>query len=368
MKLQPARWRPRGYLITLNNIPLKPNSPTDNYREEYAGVRAIVLGSTGFIGRWVARGLCDAGAKVFMPVRDRFAAKEVFNEYGIDGEIFELDLCDEQDVRAMYRAVRPAITFNLAGYGVDRDEQNEELAYRTNVDLIGSVCSAISEVRDHGWSGLDIVNAGTAMEYGLAEGDLAEDSLPKPTTLYGKSKLAGTNALNDCCRSFGLKGVTARLFSVYGPGEAPQRLLPTLIHAAGTDGSIPLTAGLHKRDFVYVEDVAESLMRLGITASRPGEVVNMATGVLSSIRIFAETAAESIGIGHERLRFGSLPTRSEEMNHEPVTIQRLINLTGSAPSTTIAEGVRKSMSFADLIVKQETVVGMDYGGNLCVLY
>jgi UDP-glucose 4-epimerase len=321
-------------------------------------VRTVVFGSTGFIGRWVARGLCESGAKVFLPVRDRFAAKEVFDAYDIDGDIYQLDLLDTQSVRSLFREISPTVTFNLAGYGVDRAEQNEELAYQTNVDLIGTVCSAISEVRDRGWAGLNIVNVGTAMEYGLAGGDLAEDSVAKPTTLYGKSKLAGTRALTDCCRSYGLKGVTARLFSVYGPGELSQRLLPTLIHAARTETEVPLTAGLHKRDFVYVEDAAESLMRLALVSSLPCEVVNVATGVLSSVRVFAETAADTLGINHERLRFGSLPTRSEEMNHGPVTIRRLVSLTGCAPGTTLAEGVRKTVSFADLVAIQATARGI----------
>ncbi|NOT47448.1 MAG: NAD(P)-dependent oxidoreductase [Acidobacteria bacterium] len=317
----------------------------NSYRKKYAGVRTVVFGSTGFIGRWVARELCDAGAKVVLPVRRSGAVADVFDKYDIEGDICELDLLDAQSVRSLYREVCPTVTFNLAGYGVDREEQNEELAYQTNADLIRTVCSAISEVRDHGWTGLDIVNVGTAMEYGLAQGDLAEDSLPDPTTLYGKSKLAGTRALTDCCRRFGLKGVTARLFSVYGPGESPQRLLPTLIHAARTEIQIPLTAGMHTRDFVYVEDAAESLMRLALLSSLSGDVVNVATGVLSSIKTFAETAAETLGISHDRLRFGSLQTRSEEMNHEPVNVERLRSLIGWVPNTMTEAGIQKTFQF-----------------------
>ena len=329
----------------MNNNPAKPDDTNDDFRRKYERVRVIVLGSTGFIGRWVARGLCDAGAEVILLVRNRVAAEAVFNEFDISGDVYELDLLDAQSVRLLYREIRPTVTFNLAGYGVDREEHNEELAYRTNVDLIGTVCSAVGEVRDHEWAGPNLVNVGSAMEYGQTEGNLAEDSDAKPTTLYAKSKLAGTKVLTDCSRSYGVKGLTARLFSVYGPGEPPQRLLPTLIRAVGDGTPIPLTAGLHKRDFVYVEDVAESLLRLGLKASRPGDVVNVATGVLSSVRTFVETATDTLRISHERLRFGSFPTRLEEMNHEPVTVERLRALTGWVPNTMIASGIRKTLQF-----------------------
>jgi UDP-glucose 4-epimerase len=334
---------------------MKSNYATDDYRQKYAGVRAIVLGSTGFIGRWVARGLCNAGAKVFLPVRDRVVAEVIFNEYGVDGDIYEMDLRDFGTLQSIYKDCRPTVTFNLAGYGVDRDEQNEELAFQINSDLVKSVCVAISQTRDSAWTGRDIVNVGTAMEYGLAGGNLAEDSLARPATLYGKSKLAGTQSLADCCRRYRIKGVTARLFSVYGPGELPGRLLPTLIQAARHTADIPLTEGKHKRDFVYVEDVAEILLRLGSTSPQPGEVVNLATGTLNTVRTFVETAADNLGIGHERLKFGMLPTRLEEMNHESVTNRRLSELTGLTPKTTISHGIRKTLLFDDFITVQATV-------------
>ncbi len=321
------------------------NENFGNYLQAYQGVKVLVPGATGFIGRWTARKLCAAGAKVYLPVRDIAAAKSVFAEYGIAGEICELDLLNEKAIGELIRQIRPAIIFNLAGYGIDRTETAEDLAYRINARLVEILCHSMVETTDAGWSGQNIVHVGTAMEYGAISGDLAEISAPHPTTLYGKSKLAGTQNLARCCWENGLKGLTARLFAVYGPGEAPARLLPTLIKAAETDEAIALTAGLHERDFIYVEDAAEGLLRLGLSSAKPGEIINLATGALSSIRNFTETAARQIGISGERLKFGALPTRAEEMKHEPVTIERLRNLTRWKPPTTIAEGVRKTLAF-----------------------
>lgn len=333
------------------------NSPKNDYRQRYAGIRAIVLGGTGFIGRWVARELYYSGAELCLPVRDRVAADRILAADNINGDIYEVDFRDAEALGSIYKEFRPAVTFNLAGYGVDRSEQNEELAYQINAGLIETVCDAICEVRDSEWTGQNIVNVGTAMEYGLANGNLAEDSETKPTTLYGKSKLAGTIALAERCGAGAVKGLTARLFSVYGPGESPKRLLPFLIRAAREETAIPLTAGSHLRDFVYVQDVAESLLRLGLTTSG-GNVVNVATGELSSVKSFVETAAGILGISPERLVFGALPTREEEMEHEPVTNRRLVELTGSAPGTTIPVGIRKSLAFEDLIANQAAVRGL----------
>ena len=88
--------------------------------QRYRGLIVVVLGGSGFLGRWVARKLCLQGALVHLVVRNRAHAKTVFAQYGVDGEIFELDLANDAGaLRDLLLAVRPVITFNLAGYGID---------------------------------------------------------------------------------------------------------------------------------------------------------------------------------------------------------------------------------------------------------
>ena len=183
------------------------------------------------------------------------------------------------------------------------------------------------------------------MEYGSNPGNLSEDSFTAPTTLYGRSKLDGTNLLSKSSIETGVRALTARLFAVYGLGESSNRLLPSLIRVAETGGSLELTAGLHQRDFVYVEDVAEGLLRLGLTTAPLGDVVNVATGRLTTIREFAIIAAKILGMDRDRLKFGALPTREEEMAHEPVSTRKLVELSGWVPQTDIATGIRKTLEF-----------------------
>ena len=77
-----------------------------------------------------------------------------------------------------------------------------------------------------------MIHVGSALEYGTARGNLNELTAPSPTTLYGRSKLAGTLRVCRAARRRGFRAVTARLFTVYGPGEQPGRLLPSLMAAA----------------------------------------------------------------------------------------------------------------------------------------
>jgi nucleoside-diphosphate-sugar epimerase len=171
---------------------------------------------------------------------------------------------------------------------------------------------------------------------------LREDGATQPTTVYGKSKLRGTQAVEECCPALGLRGLTARLFTVYGPGEHAGRLLPSLLEASRSRQPLDLTAGIQRRDFTYVEDVADGLLRLGLTTDvKPGVVVNLATGELVSVRNFIELAASILDIPRANLRFGAISTRLEEMEHDVISIERLRGLlAGWTPPTGIEEGIR----------------------------
>jgi len=314
---------------------------------EYRGVRVLVLGASGFIGRWVARELSRRGARLVLAVRDPRAFAHVQRAWGIEGEVREVDLSRSGSGAALVRDVRPALAFDLAGYGVDPRERDEELARRLNAELAGELASALASARDPAWLGQELVRAGSALEFGGASGALEDPWSCAPTTVYGRTKLDGSRALARVASETRLRALTARLFTVYGPGEHEGRLLPSLLAAARTSARVPLTAGEQRRDFTYVEDVARGLVELGLVRLRVEPcALNLATGTLASVREFVETAARELGIASERLRFGALPTRPEEMAHDPVSVAGARALLGWTPATPIAEGVRRTRAFA----------------------
>jgi nucleoside-diphosphate-sugar epimerase len=322
-----------------------------------SSAQIVVLGASGFIGRWVSRRLCFQGARPVLVVRDVKMANEVFAAYQIKGEIVQADFQRLDSVTELIGGFKPDVVFNLAGYGVDRYERDEETAYRINAHLVETICKAMAVHRNPDWLGQNIVHTGSALEYGEIGGNLTEDSTPNPTTLYGQSKLLGTNLLTQFCRKLGVKGITARVFTVYGPGEHEGRLLPSLLEAAKTGAPLPLTAGQQRRDFTYVEDVADILIELARSEAAPGDIVNLATGKLTSVRGFVETAAEVLGISKNNLLFDAIPTRVEEMQHDAVTIDRLQKLLGprlKTPLTDIAKGIRQTKNFEQALAGAPT--------------
>jgi nucleoside-diphosphate-sugar epimerase len=310
----------------------------------YRDSRALVFGASGFIGRNVAAALCEHGAHVVLAMRDPHASLRVLVDHLIAGDVRKVDLSQAGEAAKLVRAVQPDIVFNLAGYGVDREERDQTLARRLNTSLVREIVDAI-EPNDR-WRGQCLVHVGSALEFGEVGGDFSHPWHCAPTSLYGRTKFDGSLQLRDVAEQRRLRAVCARLFTVYGPGEHDGRLLPTLLANARTSGRILLSAGTQRRDFTYVGDVVEGLLRVGLVDHEYApRALNIATGELHTVREFVERASDVLAIQRERLQFGALETRAEEMQHDPISIASLRALVGWTPTTSIEDGVRRTQAF-----------------------
>jgi nucleoside-diphosphate-sugar epimerase len=314
-----------------------------DWRSAFHARRAVVLGASGFIGRWTARLLAECGANVAAVGRDRAALESALGDARQRVQITVRDVA-AGSVTDWLAPLAPDVVFNLVGYGVDRTERDSQLARRLNHELVGELVAAVDSLGDTSWPHARLIHTGSALEYGSTEGILHEDSPTNVTTLYGETKLAGTRALVARARHSGARALVARLFTVYGPGEHAGRLLPSVLAAREPNVTIPFSDGMQQRDFAYVEDVAEGLLRLAVSAAEPGAVVNLASGVMQSVRDFVRAAARVCEIPPERFQWGVLPRREEEMRQSAVSVARLEALTGWRPSHDVAQGVRRTLT------------------------
>lgn len=314
--------------------------------EAYQGRRVLITGAAGFLGGWVTRLLHASGAQLWIAGR-RAAPLEALREaYPFPGGILVADLSAPGAFAPLYRAAEPHITFNVAGYGVDPAERDAGPTERINHRLVEEIVATLEAEPASDWRGLRLVHVGSAAEYGAVAGAVTEETPANPVNPYGRAKLAGTLALSRAIRRTGLRGTTARLFTIYGPGEHVHRLLPSLLASADSGSTLDLTAGEQQRDFTYVAEAAEALVRLGDTTAPVPPVINIATGTLVSVRRFAETAGEVLGMRPGQLHFGALPTRLDETPHGKVSTALLEATLGWKPVTPVREGIRQTAAFA----------------------
>ncbi len=282
---------------------------------------------------------------VFGIVRDVRRARALAARAQLAMQVHGVEAGVPGQLEDLLASLAPDVVLNAVGYGVDPDERDEGAARVLNAELpvrLGRWLANASQGRDAP-DRVRLLHLGSALEYGEVGGDLAEDGPCRPTTLYGKTKWKGVRALSSLAATEGLPVVTARLFTVFGPGEHAGRLFPSLLALARKTGDLDLTSGEQVRDFSYVEDVVERLLDLCEASTPPGYVVNLASGVNRTVREFVLAVAGSLGIDRDRLRFGVLPTRREEMAHDPVRLVRLRALGVTPPPDDIAGAVGRSL-------------------------
>lgn len=314
----------------------------------YLGVRVLVTGGTGLIGRRVVAALLDAGADVAVLARE---ARKVDPAQVERVRVMQHDLTNPGEIASAIAAWRPSITFNLAAYGVGRAERDDVTAHHVNMLAVTEAIEAISSLIDDAWTGPRIVQAGSAFEYGAIEQSQDEKAQPLPTTTYGQTKLAATTLLQYAREEAGFPSVTARLFTVFGPGEKLPRLFPTLLEARKTAGRIPLSIGTQPRDWLYVDDAAEGLVRLGLvpkakilSEQHPFDTpaINLASGKLTTVKDFVLAAAKVFGIEPSRLGFGDIPLLSEDTFQSQVPVARLKAATGWLPPAGPQSGLDRA--------------------------
>jgi nucleoside-diphosphate-sugar epimerase len=134
----------------------------------------------------------------------------------------------------------------------------------------------------------------------------------------------------------------ARLFGVYGPGEAPQRLIPGLVSQLVRSEPAKLSDGLQVRDFVHVDDVCEALWALASTPlERLPALVNVGTGRGVSVAEVCRSVASVLDADPALLRFGAIERRHVDEEDLVARVDLLERTTGlTLPQHAIGPGAK----------------------------
>lgn len=140
-----------------------------------------------------------------------------------------------------------------------------------------------------------MVVTGTCYEYGMVDGELTEDREPAPANPYAYAKVALLTQLRYLQRTHPFVLTWARLFYMWGAGQAPTSIYPLLQGAiARGEATFPMSAGEQLRDYLPVTEVAEILAALAQRGEDAG-VVNVSSGEPISIRRLVERWIEEAG-------------------------------------------------------------------------
>lgn len=185
--------------------------------------------------------------------------------------------------------------------------------------------------------------AGSCAEYAWNGGALSEDSTPlRPQSLYGAAKGSLRTLVEAAAAETETEVAWARLFFTYGPGEHPDRLVPTVARSVLAGDTARCTEGVQLRDYLFVDDAVAAMAAL--LDSRVTGPVNVGSGAPVPVRELAQAVAREAG-RPDLLKLGALPTPPHEPDEITADVRRLRKEVGVAPSITIHDGVRRTVEW-----------------------
>lgn len=299
-----------------------------------AGERVLVTGAAGFVGVNLCARLAREGGAIHGTVRPEGNA---WRQDALEAvaTVHTADLADTETVRRLIHAIRPTVVVHAAGPAA-YDHQTWSAGARDGILPIAHLFDALGELPAP--RPPRIVLLGSSLVYGAAAEAHPESSPLAPRSMRGTLKAAESGLAHAAARASGLPLVELRLFSVYGPWEPLHRLVPMAIRAALTGEELPLTRPDLRRDFVFVEDVADACLRAIATECVEAGVINIGSGQEVANEELVETVGEVVG---RPVRFlpGAYAPQATDTPHWRADIDRAATLLGWRPRHSLAEGL-----------------------------
>jgi nucleoside-diphosphate-sugar epimerase len=250
-----------------------------NYLESYQGKTVLVTGGAGAIGSNLTKALAKAGAALVIVLDDLSAS----SEWNIPSEPSVLfvkgSITDETSLKRVFYE-KPSHVFHLAAFfanqnSVDYPERDLEVNGMGTLRLLEYAAIAKAERLVYASSGCSIYGSSAPLP-------LREDFMSMHlTTPYQITKMLGELYCNFFNHHYGLNIVNTRFFNSYGPGEVPgqyRNVIPNFVYWAMQGHPLPITGtGEETRDFTYVGDLVDGLMRAGYYNEAIGEPINLAS-------------------------------------------------------------------------------------------
>jgi UDP-glucose 4-epimerase len=214
-----------------------------------------------------------------------------------------------------------------------------------NAVNVGGTVSVMEAMRDVGVK--RVVFASSGAVYGdQGSQPLQEDSQPQPLSPYAVSKLSAEYYVRTIGALWGIETVALRVFNVYGPGQplpaAHPPVIPNFLRRTVRGGTLVIHGkGQQTRDFVFVTDAIEAMVSAATAPTIDKSIINIGSGVETSIRELAQEALETVGSSEEWIFKEDQDPGSSRMCAD---ISRAKKKLGYRPVVSLHEGLERMVA------------------------
>ena len=301
----------------------------------------LVTGGAGFIGSHLTEELVRRGHAVRV-VDSLITGKRQNIAHIPNVEFVEGDLADFDVAK---RAVKDIdyVLHQAAIPSVPRSVQDPITSNRANVVASLNVLVAARDARVK-----RLVYAGSSSAYGNTPTLPKDETMtPAPLSPYALQKLVAEQYCQMFTRLYGLETVTTRYFNVFGPRQdpsSPYSGVISLFISALVDGRQPTIYGdgEHTRDFTYVANVVDGVLRACTAEGASGEVINVATGGRISLNTLFTTLRTLVGAHVEPIY---AEPRAGDVKDSQADISKARRILRYQPAVAFEDGLQKTVAW-----------------------
>ena len=298
---------------------------------------AVITGVAGFVGSHLAHALLKAGVKVIgldNLIRGRYqriAPLHVYPHF----TFVEGDIQDSTTVNSILSS--DTVVFHEAALiDVNESLQHPAQYHQTNVVGFETVLDAC---RQHDVPRL--VFASSCAVYGhQPPGPITESATSTPLTPYAVTKLEGERLCQTYTEHYGLSTVALRYFNIYGPGQTAtySGVITTFLTQAYHNEVLTIYGdGYQTRDFIQIDDIVTANLLAGQASQLTHSVLNIGTGIATTITTLAKTVTTLIGNTNPTLHYATERPGDIRFSHANITqAQRILRF---QPQITLKQGL-----------------------------
>ncbi|MCR0997949.1 NAD-dependent epimerase [Serratia rubidaea] len=324
-------------------------------------MKFLVTGAAGFIGYHVAERLLTAGHQVvgidnlndYYDVSLKVARLDLLAGYPAF-QFIKLDLADREGIAALFAEHQFQRVIHLGAQAGVRYSLDNPMAYADS-NLIGHL-NVLEGCRHNKVEHL--LYASSSSVYGLNRKlpFSTEDSVDHPVSLYAATKKANELMSHSYSHLYGLPTTGLRFFTVYGPWGRPDMALFKFTKAILAGDSIDVyNHGEMHRDFTYIDDIAEAIVRLQdiipqpnaewsveqgspATSSAPYHVYNIGNSSPVKLMEYISALENALGVTAQK---NMLPMQPGDVLDTSADTRELYSTIGFRPATSVDEGVKR---------------------------
>lgn len=289
--------------------------------------KILVTGSTGFIGRQFISAL----------------SKD--NKFTIHGLYFKnlsrckkikgvkYIRCDIGNHIQLKKKIKDNYTYilNFAG---NIDHQDKIQTYRAHFLGVKNLLNVINLKKIKSF-----IQVGSSLEYGNIKSPQSESEMCRPLSYYGKCKLLATKLIKKKLKNY----IVLRLYQIYGPYQKTNRLIPYIINSCIKNKSFPCTTGSQLRDFLYVDDLINLIIKILKSKKIEPGIYNIGEGKPIKVKTIINLIKKIIKKGNPQ--YGKIKMRKDETNILYPSILKIQNQLKWKPNTKILNGIKKTINF-----------------------